>query len=106
MNDRADVAPAGLPARDVGADALERQPLAARGRLKRDPARVPLDRRAAKQSGPERSQRPRVSAVQHDLTYPADRGTARMGVAVAHRLIVPVSVRARQPRLPTTPTTR
>ena len=44
-----------------------------RGWLKRDPARIPLDRRPAEEAGPEASQALRIRTVQHDLAYPADR---------------------------------
>src|SRR5215469_14749607 len=79
MNDRASLAARSAPV--PGAGALEREPLAVRGRFERDPAWVPLDRLAAKQPGPEAGQAYRIGAVQHDLAYPADRGLA----VVAHQ---------------------
>ncbi len=63
-----------------GTGTLERQPLTMRGRIKRDPARIPLDRLPAEQTGPEASQALRIRTVQHDLAYPADR----LIVSIAH----------------------
>jgi hypothetical protein len=59
-----------------GAGPLEREPLAMRGRLQRDPAGIPLHRCPAQQPGPELRQAPRVSTVQHDLAYPPDYAVA------------------------------
>lgn len=61
---------------------LERQSLAVRGRLDGDPPRIPLDRGAAEQPGPEPGQRPRLGAVQHDLPDPAN------GRVIAHPIMV------------------
>jgi hypothetical protein len=74
MHQRARLAPG------CGTGTLERQPLTMRGRLKRDPARIPLDRLPAEQAGPEASQALRIRTVQHDLAYPADRPI----VSIAH----------------------
>jgi 8-oxo-dGTP diphosphatase len=59
-----------LPQR--GSAGLEGKPLTVRGRLKRDPSRVPLHRRAAEQARPEPGQRPRLWAVEHHFPDPAD----------------------------------
>jgi hypothetical protein len=53
-------------------DALEREPLAIRRRLQRDPAGIPLHRRPAEQPGPEVRQVPRIKTIKHDLAYPPD----------------------------------
>ena len=62
---------------------LEGEPLTVRGRLERDPARIPLDRGAAEQAGPESRERPRVRAVEHHFGDPAD------GRFAAHSIMTP-----------------
>ena len=62
---------------------LEGEPLTMRGWLERDPAGIPLDRRAAEQAGPESGQGPRVRAVKHHFPDPADNRLAAHPVARA-----------------------
>jgi hypothetical protein len=63
---------------------LERKPLTMRRRFQRDPARVPLHRRPAEQSGPEGCQPPRIRSIQHNLAYPPDHRI----VVTAHEPII------------------
>jgi 8-oxo-dGTP pyrophosphatase MutT (NUDIX family) len=62
------------------AGGLEGKPLAVRGRLERDPPRVPLHRRAAQEPGPEVRQCPRLGAVEHHFPDPADGRSAAHAV--------------------------
>ena len=73
-----EVNPAGVL--DAGrAGGLEGEPLAVRGWLERDPARIPLHRRAAEQAGPESREHPRLGAVEHHFPDPAnDRRIAHL----------------------------
>ena len=58
--------------REGRAAGLEGEPLAVRGRLERDPSRIPLHWRAAEEPGPEARQHPGLGTVEHYFPDPAD----------------------------------
>jgi len=61
---------------------LEGEPLAMRGRLERDPSRIPLHRGTAEQASPEPRECPWLGAVKDHFPDPADRRI------FAHRIIM------------------